>query len=307
MDSITHGISAWILSILLGIPELAPFFVIGSVVPDADVLFGGLSDHDPRLYILSHGGFTHSLVGAASVTILAGCAISVIAFVAPVHIVPPHPSMPLVLLSLLVGAMLHISLDLLAYPGIPLLYPYTDAKYTLGIFPGPSMVIMVFSLFYAVSSFIRSAWSEYLGYYLLTTILFILLSAGLKAMILVRENGISIPTFNPFRWLNIQDTGDRYLVRVLSLPGGENGTWVYEKWRGITRHEVEMFGKVPEVARHRYFSYISVVSREGDRIEFSDPIRQNGLIFYPTGYRHLAFEWSGGRLVPAPSDPHSGI
>lgn len=302
MDSITHGISGWILSLLLGIPELAPFFIIGSVIPDADVLLHRISDRDPRWYIFSHGGFTHSLPGAAAIAALAGTIISAIAVIAQVRILPVGYPIPLLLLSLLSGTALHISLDLLAFPGIPLLYPFTDAKFTLGIFPGPSVVIMAFSLFYAAFSSVRSAWDELLGYYLLATILFILLHAGLKAIVLFRERGISIPTFNPLRWLNIQEAGDHYRIRVLSLPGGERGVWIYEKWRGITQEDVERLWKIPEVARHRYFSYISIVSREGERIEFSDPVRDNGLIFYPTKYRRLAFEWRDGQLVHSTLD-----
>ena len=43
--------------------------------------------------------------------------------------------------AVLAGALLHLAIDVLACPGIPLLAPVADRKYTMGILPGPSILL----------------------------------------------------------------------------------------------------------------------------------------------------------------------
>ena len=73
VDSLTHALFASILFTLIGHPELVPFAALGAVCPDVDILFQRFSDRDPRLYIFTHGGITHSIAGA--LTTSAGAAL----------------------------------------------------------------------------------------------------------------------------------------------------------------------------------------------------------------------------------------
>lgn len=287
MDSITHGIAGWLLSGMLGMQGFAPYIILGSVIPDIDILFHRLSHRDPKLYIFTHGGYTHSIVGAVSLAFFIYLAISLLSTISPVMAIREN-GVP-VLFGLLIGTLLHISFDSLAFPGIPLLYPLTDRKFTIGIFPGPSMVLMVFSLFYATYSWIRTDWGSLLVLYLLISVIFIALSFVLRIIAGKKSDGLLIPTFDPLKWLSVEDRGDRYIVRSFTLLGEGRGIWSFEKLQGVSCKELEVLDDVPELARHRYFSYITVAGREGDTIVFQDPIRENGLILYPPYYRRIAF------------------
>jgi inner membrane protein len=43
--------------------------------------------------------------------------------------------------AILGGALSHLAIDTLACPGIPLFAPFSDRKYTVGILPGPSILL----------------------------------------------------------------------------------------------------------------------------------------------------------------------
>jgi hypothetical protein len=60
-------------------------------------------------------------------------------------------------LAIAVGALTHITADYLAYPGIPLLYPFSDRKYTLGILGGPSAFLVFASLAYIAALAVGAA------------------------------------------------------------------------------------------------------------------------------------------------------
>jgi hypothetical protein len=43
----------------------------------------------------------------------------------------------------------------------------------------------------------------------------------------------------------------------------------------------------PEIRRHRHFSYITTVEKDGDEIRFHDPVREEALISYPPWYQSV--------------------
>ena len=138
VDSFTHGLIAAVLVYVLGLPGLIPFAVAGAVVLDADTFFARAFDRRPSLYLFTHGGIAHSLAGAA---VMALPAYAVAALVAPAVPFFPAVAAPLAFAAVLGGAYLHIGLDTLACPGLPLLAPRSDRKYTVGLLPGPSVLL----------------------------------------------------------------------------------------------------------------------------------------------------------------------
>ena len=64
MDSLTHALIITIILAMADRPDLIPFGIMGAVLIDIDVVFSFFSNRDPRLYIFTHGGFTHSILGA---------------------------------------------------------------------------------------------------------------------------------------------------------------------------------------------------------------------------------------------------
>lgn len=307
MDTFTHALSGWFAAMLLGHPELAPFLIAGAVIPDTDILLRRPFERYPDLYIFSHGGFTHSVLGATAIA----SSLFWIALLASLSSAPfewlAGVQPPVLLLAFLAGAWMHLALDALAFPGLPLLYPVTERKYTLGIFPGPSPVLMVFSLVFIASSLSLHALDSIVRVYLLAACSFVLFNALLKLHFLFRERGRSIPTYNPFLWLVIQDLGDMYRVKARHLLRGGKREWIFDKWKGITAQEADRFLRLPEVARHRYFSYISVAECEGEKLRFRDPLRDAGLIFYPPYHASSTLSFSGSNAAPCidPSNPEN--
>ena len=122
---------------------LIPFAVIGAVIVDADIFFRIISDRVPELYIFTHGGFAHSIPGAVAVSALgtSGILLAVLAGAVPAWVL--SIPLPLAFFAILAGAGIHLGIDALAYPGIPLLYPLSDSKVTFGILPGPSIFLFI--------------------------------------------------------------------------------------------------------------------------------------------------------------------
>lgn len=146
MDSLTHALTAAVLAYVLGIPELLPFLVLGAVIIDADILFSQVSDSNPRLYLFTHGGMAHSTGGAVGMAVLAWAGITLATLAGAVTPVLPAPAGPVAFAAVLGGAFLHIGLDWLACPGIPLCAPVSDTKYTVGLLPGPSILLTAFCI-----------------------------------------------------------------------------------------------------------------------------------------------------------------
>ena len=116
-------------------PALVPFVILGTVIPDADILYGRLFTGNPRFYLLTHGGCAHSITGAIGISLLA---VAEVQLAGLCGILPPGIPVATLVPAVLAGAILHIATDALAFPGIPLLFPFSDRKITLGILPGPS-------------------------------------------------------------------------------------------------------------------------------------------------------------------------
>ena len=91
------------------------------------------------MYIFIHGGAAHSITGAAGMAVIAFGAMYFFVFAGEhfLHLALPFTFTLIALIAVITGALLHVSLDFLASPGIPLFWPWKDTKYTFGIFAGP--------------------------------------------------------------------------------------------------------------------------------------------------------------------------
>lgn len=286
MDSITHALFVAVICALLGRPDLAPYAALGAVVPDVDVIFNRFSSHDPRLYIFTHGGFTHSVAGSLLVAAVAVLP-AVIVFAGGV----PAAAAIAVALG---GALSHVALDYLAYPGIPLLFPLTDRKFTLGIATGPSMFLTVASLVYgalvlagAASIGERLAYAGFFG-------AVIAASLALKAYVTATAGGTAIPGLSPLRWLVVAETPLAYHVYRYDLLKGRSKGNAYDKLRGLSAGEAQKHDALPEMRRLRYHSYLLVAERDGPRIRYYDPLREGGYIWYPPYFKSLVVQDGAG-------------
>ena len=293
MDSLTHGLTAAGLAYALGYPELLPFAVAGSMIVDVDVLLSLVGDRDPRRYLLTHGGIAHSLAGGA---VMGALAWAVAASLAGAGLVA-DAALPAALLAALAGAYLHLGLDWLACPGLPLLAPFSDRKYTLGLLPGPSLLLMGVSVvFLAVMALGAFGWHTMLLPYALIIAAFLLVR--LLALGLVRrrlhDHGRAVPTANPLRWLVIGETPDAWTVSDCRVGTGATGPAVHPKFTGITADAAAPYLERPEARRVRYHSYITTIAREGDALVIADPLRKSGAIRYPPYFAEARIPMQAG-------------
>lgn len=288
MDSLTHALAIAIVLSMAGRPDLIPYGIAGAVLIDVDVLFNGFSDRDPGLYIFTHGGFTHSFFGAFLVALLAAVPMFLLS-----NVMPIAPLGVVALAAIMAGALSHIALDYLAYPGIPLLYPLSDKKQTLGILGGPSAFIMLASVAYIAAMAAGVARIDGPWPFIAFFALVVALSAGTKAWMVITTGGRAIATINPFKWAVIEDAPDAYLYYQCDLLGHRTAAEAYAKYRGLTPAEAGKNDGMPEVRRLKYHSYIVTVELDGGYITYTDPLREKGHIWYPPYYKKYRILASG--------------
>ncbi len=297
MDSVTHALAAASLFWALGRPELVPFAVVGSVLMDIDILLMRFPEKNPRLYVFTHGGVTHSVCGS----LVLGCiAYAVVAgvtiagwgdwfFGAGLGLMG--------LLALLAGALTHVLCDFLAYPGIPILYPFSDRKYTLGIFAGPSLLLLVVSWTYLLTLIFQVTTLDDWRTWAVIFVSYVLIKALLKAFVAATTEGATIPTKNPLKWFVIREQDGAYSIRSRHLFSGLTEPRVFPKFSNIEPSEAEQYQDLPEVQRLRYNSYITTVEKSGETITFRDPFRSEGYTPYP--FQHATVDVLSGGGVPA--------
>jgi inner membrane protein len=299
VDSVTHALAASSLFLALGHPELVPFAALGSVSMDLDVLLMWFPEKNPRYYVFTHGGFTHSIAGSLIIGSIVFAVVTALTLAGPAAwLFGAGLGIP-GLLALLAGALTHVLCDFLAYPGIPVLYPLTDRKYTLGIFAGPSIFLLVVSWTYLVALLLSLATVEGWRTWAVIFLGYIGLKVLLKLYMATTTDGATIPTKNPLKWFVIREENGSFAIQARHLLSGLTEPRVFPKLRGVEPAEVEQYRDLPEVRRHRYNSYITTVEKNGDTITFRDPFRSEGYTPYP--FHHATVDVLSGEKVPTGS------
>jgi inner membrane protein len=301
VDSVTHALAASSLFLALGHPELVPFAALGSVSMDFDVLLMWFPEKNPKYYVFTHGGFTHSIAGSLLIGSIVFAAVAAITLAGPAAWLFGAGLGLFGLLALLIGSLTHVFCDFLAYPGIPILYPFTDRKYTLGIFAGPSLFLMAMSWTYLVALLLSLATVTEYRSWAMIFLAYIGLKALLKLYLATTTDGATVPTKNPLRWFVIRDEDGSYAIQARHLLSGLAEPRVFPKLLGVDPAEVEQFRDLPEVRRHRYNSYITTAEKNGDTITFRDPFRSEGYTPYP--FQHATVDVLSGKAVPTGAKP----
>jgi inner membrane protein len=185
---------------------------------------------------------------------------------------------------MIAGAYLHLFLDWLAAPGLPLLYPLTEKRFGLAMTPMPLyFFITLLSIGSLGVIFFRGLTMELVEMYGVLFAGIIIISAGMKWLVHCKAPGRSYYTLRPFQWIVIREENPSCTVLVYDTFRGVIRDLSFEKYRNITPEEAHRYDS-PGLRRHRYFSYISAVEKDGDEIRFHDPVREEGLISYPPWY-----------------------
>jgi inner membrane protein len=288
VDVLSHALIIVILFLAAGIAtSLLPFAIIGAVIIDADILFGAISDRSPALYIFTHGGFSHSIVGSVFISglAIAGIQLAFLAGAIPAGNLTVAPATAFFVI--LAGALIHLGIDALAYPGIPLLHPVADKKVTAGILPGPSILLFI------TTGSIMVAWiagwvstSLSLGIALAIIILFLGFRIILFLVIHIRQPGRRcVPLPNPLQWIILDEDETSVSATRFSLLHGASGHESFAKYINTNPSETGPFLKRPELRRLKFNSYTTVAEKTRSEFIFSDPLREHGYFRYPFGYR----------------------
>lgn len=281
MDDISHALLIAAMFVVAGATDYIPFAIIGAIALDADVLLMPFFRNDPTRFIFTHGGITHSITGALAVVVGSSLVLIMAAGSVP-WLVQGLPWWAIIL-SVVTGSLSHLGFDYLAYPGIPVLYPFRERKYTLGVFAGPSLVVMVISLIFLGSFFFFGLPLVSLLIYAFVVALFLVASGVIKIYVDLTNRGITIPHFSPvpLKWYILDEDANSYHLSGLVLPRSVTPLRHYLKYTGITPAETRCYLDLPEVRRLIYNSYIVIVERRDENIVFSDPMREEGFIRYP--------------------------
>ena len=291
MDSITHALLVVSLLMAIGMPALIPFGILGAVILDLDLLFHLVSSKRPRLYILIHGGAAHSIAGAVCVAVMA---FGVLCILVPageqfLHFTSPFPLNAFALTAVIAGALLHVALDFLASPGIPLFWPWNDSKYTFGIFAGPSAVMIFISWTFIILFVGGIVLISGLAFYGILFLAYLAISVAIRIAAAITITGRTLPTVNPLRWLAIEKTQNIWSLKFVNLLTGlESVTRTWPASRGVPEADIDRISDIPAVRRVRYNSFFTIVSRNdnGDLV-IQDPARVEGIIKYPPYYTRV--------------------
>jgi inner membrane protein len=127
-------------------------------------------------------------------------------------------------LLIVFGASLHLFLDSLAFPGIPLFYPASARKITLGIFPGPSLLLMMITIGYLLLVVSGMATLTENTLYISVCLSVIGIRTVLKMYTAFTIPGTTIPTINPLVWWVIDEEADAYMLSSFRVGRGITGT-----------------------------------------------------------------------------------
>ena len=293
VDSLTHALVAAILAYTAGLSHLLPFFVLGAVIIDVDILFSLFSRDNPSLYLFVHGGIAHSLGGAVVMSALAYAGVVLATFAGLVNPAQSFGAGPAGAAAVLAGAFLHLAMDLPASPGIPLLAPKSDTKYALFVLPGPSLLLMAVSLFFVIWMALGAVtlaggmavyMAVFCAFLLVRAIAFVITRPALRGAML------ALPQPDPRCWLALYDRDGAWEAREYRLGKGCVASTGWPKYRDTSAAEVAPFLALPEVQRLRYHSYLVVAEKENGALVFSDPLRISGRVFYPPHYKMVRLD-----------------
>ena len=196
--------------------------------------------------------------------------------------------------AVITGAILHLVLDFLASPGIPLLWPQNDTKYTLGVFAGPSAVMILISWTFIILFIAGIVQISGLIFYGILFLLYLAISLTIRVAAAITINGRTLPTINPFRWLVIEKFLNSWsLKNVNLLSRAESGNRTWPALEGVTQDDIDRVSGIPDVRRVMYNSYFTIARRlDNGEIVIMDPSRIEGIVRYPPYYSSVNLKQS---------------
>ena len=132
-----------------------------------------------------------------------------------------------------------------------------------------------------------TTFSSAIELYGIVVIIYITVRAGMFLAVGIQLPGRKIPSGNPLRWLVILEDATAYRIRTYTLFRGYSEEAVIEKFKNTDAREVFDVAQYPEVRRFRFFSYTVTAERNGPVLILADPLRERGLLSYPSKYKRI--------------------
>ncbi|MGI6606451.1 MAG: metal-dependent hydrolase [Peptococcia bacterium] len=139
MDPVSHGLVGMVLGLMGGgtlslSNGLMTAAIVGSVIPDLDILFQLRGDY---AYIKQHRGFSHSLPSAVGSSCLGAFFLGIF-----------YPGVPLITLFawFLLGFFSHLLLDMFNSYGVKIFWPLSRKKFTLNLLPLIDPIVLLISI-----------------------------------------------------------------------------------------------------------------------------------------------------------------
>ncbi len=252
MDVFSHALLPYLLGSLARMDKkLLAAFVLGGIAPDLDFLIIWINYIHPTALLLVHRGITHSFFFGlfAAITVL---------YLASRHSVTAASRRFIDLdidfaMSALVlayaGVLSHLILDYLTTRGVPLLYPWTETRFSANIFFHTEIIMMIVSLL-MVAVLLRERGQGNSNAKLFMALIAIFLLVGairiegkeMSEDALEGDTTRIYPNADLFGWSILDEDGDRFEV------------YEYNALTGTVRHDASYlrlqapFGVDPEKA-----------------------------------------------------------
>jgi len=289
VDIFTHAVAIAVILFATGNTAFIPFGVLGAVIIDTDMAWISIARRNPSLYLLHHAGFSHSFFGAMVLSAISFGTTFALSSAGLLPVTITGAILVPAFAAVLAGAYLHLFLDWLAAPGLPLLYPLTERRFGLAMTPMPLyFLITLLSLGSIGFVFFRGLTMDLAVAFGAVLAGIVLICAVLKWLVHRRVAGRSYYALHPSQWVVIQEEDPSYRVIVYDVFRGIASEQTFGKYRDITPEEARLYDS-PELRRHRYYSYISIAERNDGEVRFHDPVREQGLLTYPPWYPSVRF------------------
>ncbi len=307
MDIFSHALLPYLLGSYLGLDKrLLAALVLGGIAPDLDVSLSLINNVYPTTLLLVHRGITHTLFFGFFFALLIFFLASreqiksffgrVIKFDLEFSAVS--------LCFVYAGVLLHLLVDYTTTRGVPLFYPWLDARYSANIFSQIEPAALIVSLLVLAELIRERHRIDFNKNLLIIFVLFFVIMGGIRIegkasaeSFFDGQNAMVYPDSNLFSWIALENDSNQFLVyKYDSLTGKVTNSSAFAKMTvasSLTQAKaaIDEAEKLPQVRLFRWRAYAVAVNATSQQngswiIEYYDPVvraqmANSGPVFRP--------------------------
>ncbi len=308
MDLFTHALLPYLLGNYSRMKkEDVTAFVLGGIAPDIDVLILWINFVYPTSYLITHRGITHSLFFG----FFTGIAVLYLASRAGIRSLVGRfiDFKPLITRRTVAfayaGVIIHLFLDYVTTRGVPLLYPFSPARYSAEVFFYTDLYLTILSLAIIIYLYKKPQPRDTVVKFLLA---FLIVFAGLGVLRISEKNSAvdffhekdisAYPTMDPFDWYALEE--DVSSIKIYEY-NALNRTSVYSqinlKMNIVAQGEgldsaIDVAEELPQVRMFRWRAYSIALNASLNNgvwhLEYYDPLQKAMIRSAPSSFLRLA-------------------